>query len=248
MKKIVLLVLPFLVSCSIGGTKNEEPLVYGVEEDIYYSKLKTIDLIQAPNGYERTIVSDTSFGTFLRTLELSNDNTVYYYNGEKKHNQSHYAVIALPLDGELEQCADFVMKLRMLYLKTQSRDIVFYDNEDGVYKLSYPYNNFKQYKQTVFGMCGSMSLSKHLQPRDMKDIHIGDVFIRGGFPGHVQIVIDIVQNAEGHKMFMLAEGYTPAQSPHIVRNLKDNSPWFNYDESIIASSSYLFTASELMTW
>jgi len=248
MKKITLLVLPFLFSCSIGTTKDEEHLVYGMDDDMYYSKLKTIDLIEAPNGYKRTIVSDTSFGTFLRTLELSNDNTVYYYNKEKRDDQNQYAVIALPLDGELEQCADFVMKLRMLYLRTQNRDIVFYDNENGVYTLSSPYNNFEQYKQTVFGMCGSMSLCKHLQPRDIKDIHIGDVFIRGGFPGHVQIVIDIVENAEGHKMFMLAEGYTPAQSPHIIRNSKDNSPWFNCDESIIASSSYLFTASELMTW
>ena len=248
MKKISLLVLPVLISCNTicpEKKENEQNIITETED---YSTLKTIDAINAPNGYERKTTPDDSFGSFLRGLKLSNNNTVYLFDGTKKDYQNQYAVIAIPLDGELEQCADFVMKLRMLYLKTQSNDMVFYDNEDGVYKLSYPYNNFNKYKQRVFGMCGTMSLSKHLLPRDMKDIEIGDVFIKGGFPGHVQIVIDVVEDTEGHKLFMLAEGYTPAQSPHIVKNVNDDSPWFSSDENTIASTGYTFTSDQLMTW
>jgi hypothetical protein len=248
MKKISLLVLPVLISCNTicpEKKENEQNIITETED---YSTLKTIDAINAPNGYERKTTPDDSFGSFLRGLKLSNNNTVYLFDGTKKDYQNQYAVIAIPLDGELEQCADFVMKLRMLYLKTQSKDMVFYDNEDGVYKLSYPYNNFNNYKQRVFGMCGTMSLSKHLLPRDMKEIAIGDVFIKGGFPGHVQIVIDVVEDTEGHKLFMLAEGYTPAQSPHIVKNINDESPWFSNEENTIASTGYTFTSDQLMTW
>jgi hypothetical protein len=150
---------------------------------------------------------------------------------------------------DLMQCADAVMKLRMLYLKSQHDDIVFYDNYKYPYKISPPYVGFEEYMNRVFGMCGSMSLSNQLHHKDIKNIEPGDVFIKGGFPGHAEIVMDVVETQEGHKMFLLAQGYMPAQSMHIVKNLNTTgSPWFNSSDSIIYTSGYTFTKDQLMTW
>lgn len=218
-----------------------------VSEQDWYNRAKTVDSIQIPDGYERLPIDEDSFGSFLRTLELTKDNIVYYYDGTKKPNQNQYATIDLPVEGEYEQCADFVMKLRMLHLRSLRRPIVFYDNEGGRYEYDRS-EDFNKYMQTVFQMCGTMSLSKSMHKRNMMDIQIGDVFIKGGFPGHVQIVVDVVIDRAGNKMFMLAEGYTPAQSPHIVMNLKNNSPWFDNNDDILETSGYTFTSDNLMTW
>lgn len=233
-----------LFSCQFNDDKPSN-----VSEEDWNYRMKTIEQIDAPAGYERIFAIEHSFGDFLRNLSLKKENIVYYYNGEKKGNQNQYAVIDLPVEGEFEQCADFVMKLRMYYLKSENKDLLFYDNEGGSYKLSPPYAEFKKYMQTVFGMCGTMSLSKSMQKKKIKDIQIGDVFIKGGFPGHVQIVVDVVTNLQtGHKYFMLAEGYTPAQSPHIVMNLETNGPWFDANEETVNTSGYLFSSENLMTW
>ena len=50
-------------------------------------------------------------------------------------------------------------------------------------------------------MCGSASLSKQLNPvTDFSTIQPGDVIIRGGFPGHAVIVMDVATNASDEKI------------------------------------------------
>ena len=51
------------------------------------------------------------------------------------------------------------------------------------------YKSFRKYMDIVFTYAGSYSLSKEMQAvHNIKDIQIGDVFIKGGFPGHAVIV------------------------------------------------------------
>ena len=58
------------------------------------------------------------------------------------------------------------------------------------------------YLQTVFGMCGTASLEKQLKPvGDQHEMQPGDVFIKGGFPGHAMIVVDVAVNKTGNKDF-----------------------------------------------
>jgi len=42
---------------------------------------------------------------------------------------------------------------------------------------------------------------------NIEEINIGDVFIVGGSPGHAVIVVDMAQNDNNEKIFLLAQSY-----------------------------------------
>lgn len=85
----------------------------------------------------------------------------------------------------------------------------------------------------------------------MKDIEPGDVLIRGGFPGHAVIVMDVATNNKGSKIYLLAQSYMPAQDIHILKNFDSNnlSPWYEVtDETVIQTPEYNFSKYELKRW
>jgi hypothetical protein len=68
-----------------------------------------------------------------------------------------------------------------------------------------------------------------LKPVPAGDIAIGDVFIKGGFPGHAVLVADMAEStATGEKRFLLVQSYMPAQEMHVLKNpaAGDGSPWY----------------------
>ena len=57
---------------------------------------------------------------------------------------------------------------------------------------------------------------------------IGDVFIKGGSPGHAVTIVDIAINPKTNKkVFLLAQSYMPAQEIKILKNPNNSelSPW-----------------------
>ena len=86
-----------------------------------------------------------------------------------------------------------------------------------------------------------------LKSRELKDIQPGDVFVYKVRPGHkyghAVLVIDVAQNPKtGRKMFMLAEGSTPACDIHVLRNVaRGNSPWFSIDDKAETFRLSIFT-------
>lgn len=64
---------------------------------------------------------------------------------------------------------------------------------------------------------------------NIENIKIGDVFIVGGSPGHVIIVVDMAVNSSGEKIFLLAQSYMPARQTQLLINPMDNdiSPWYS---------------------
>jgi hypothetical protein len=218
--------------------------------------LSKVNDIAVPAGYK---ISNSSqgFGEWLGNVALKKDKTVYLYDGSEKRNQSaQYAVLDISVGNQnLQQCADAVMRLRAEYLYSAGKydQIAFKDNAGKEYRFTAPYDRsrFQQYLLTVFGMCGSASLSKELKQKDIRDIMPGDVFIRGGFPGHAVIVMEAAENAAGEKIYLLAQSYMPAQDIHILNNPNDDSlsPWYKPDErEIIITPEYVFKKSELKGW
>jgi hypothetical protein len=191
-------------------------------------------------------------------VSLKRDKVVYLYNGKLKPNQSaQYAVIDIPVGNkDLQQCADAVMRLRAEYLYAEGKyaDIAFMDYSNKWYKWTGTDNRpaFDNYLQTVFGWCGSASLEKQLKPViDFNSIKAGDVFVRGGFPGHAMMVVDVAVNKRGNKVFMLAQGYQPAQDMHVVINPMDEklSPWYEItDAEKIVTPEWEFTKRNLRSW
>jgi Domain of unknown function (4846) len=219
---------------------------------------QTIDAILLPEGFVRIKADSNSFAGWLRTVPLKEDKTVYLFDGRPKHSQrAQFAVLDISVPHKnLQQCADAVMRLRAEYLfaMKQFDAINFTDNAHTAYTFHAPHTkeNFMLYMERVFGMCGSASLSKQLKPvSDFSTIQPGDVLIRGGFPGHAVIVMDVAENAEGKKIFMLAQSYMPAQDIHLLVNPADEnlSPWYKDDKAQkILTPEYLFYKTELKKW
>jgi hypothetical protein len=101
--------------------------------------------------------------------------------------------------------------------------------------------------KVVFGFCNSWSLEKQLKSKPIQDIQLGDVLIKGGFPGHVVIVVDMVVNRQGEKLMMLAQSYMPAQDIHILKG-PINGAWYPVKEGEIRTPEYTFYSSQVKTW
>ena len=204
-----------------------------------------------PEGYERVVVEENSFGKYLRTLPLKpHGSKVKYYNGEEKKRDVYEAVVDLDVGNrDLQQCADAVIRLRAEYLFQEKRyDDIHFNFTNGFtaayskwrdgYRItvqgnnagwvktnasSTDYQDFRKYLDTVFAYAGTLSLAQELVPVKIKDMQIGDVFIQGGSPGHCVIVVDMAEHpGTGEKIFMLAQSYMPAQNIQILKNL-DNT-------------------------
>jgi hypothetical protein len=233
---------------------------------------------ETPNGYKRNSESERSFGTFLRNLSLKPPNSkVKYYNGSFKNKENVYeAVIDLPIGNkDLHQCADAVMRLRADYFyKQKAFDKIHFNFTNG-FRVDYSrwrkgerimvngnktkwavstspsdsYNDYWKYLEQIFTYAGTASLSKELKPINISSLAIGDVFIKGGFPGHAVIIVDVAINPKSNKkVFLLAQSYMPAQDLQILKNPNDSnlSPWYSADfGDNLKTPEWTFKASEL---
>ena len=202
---------------------------------------------------------------------------VHLYDGRLKRNQNaHWAVIDIDVgDENLQQCADAVIRLRTEYLYSKglynkihfnftSGDTAFFTHWINGYRpqvsrknqvtwsvnasVDSSYNALRGYLYPVMMYAGSYSLSKELsRVEEISDMRIGDVFIRGGFPGHAVFVVDMAENREtNEKLFLLAQSYMPAQEIHILKSYSDYNPWYPLDfEGYLQTPEYTFSKSEL---
>lgn len=225
---------------------------------------KVVTRIAPPTGYVREACADNSFTGYLRNLPLlPKGSKVMLYNGKEKSNQSAaYAVVDMEIGNrDLQQCADAVMRLRAEYLwkhkrygeikfnftsgfpaeykkwaegsriKVSGNQVQWYASGKGA---DYSYKTFRNYLDMVFMYAGTASLSKELQTVAYTSLQPGDVFIKGGSPGHAVIVMDVaVHPATKKKVFLLAQSYMPAQQIHILVNpvSRSLSPWYELAET-----------------
>ncbi|MGZ8538888.1 MAG: DUF4846 domain-containing protein [Flavisolibacter sp.] len=213
-----------------------------------------------------------SWAKFLQNLPVV-DSPVIDYKGKKVRNQyKHVGVIPFDIGStDLQQCADALMRLRAEFLFEKKRyDEIGFHFTGGQYyswkdyrsgKQPVPHGNdirfiqtsrkdqshasLRKYLNIVYTYAGTISLAKELKPAT--DFEIGTVIIYAGSPGHCFIIIDEATDEEGKKLFRLAEGYTPAQSIYVLRNLNEDekTPWHELDKGEIETASYKFTNYKL---
>jgi hypothetical protein len=232
-----------------------------------------------PNGFKRIMADTNSFGEYLRNLPLKPAGTkVKYYNGETKQEDVYDAVVDMDIGNkDLQQCADAIMRLRGEYLYSQKQyDKITFTFTNG-FKAEYTtwmegnritvngnnvlwkksaepsntYKDFRAFMDIVFAYCGTLSLSKSMKHKELKDLTIGDIFIHGGSPGHAEIILDVAQNSKGEKVFMLAQSYMPAQDVQVLKNPNnsDITPWYSANiTSELVTPQWTFSKGELMTW
>jgi hypothetical protein len=231
-----------------------------------------------PSGYTRVHSEKSSFAEFLQISPLKPHGTlVHYYNGVEKPNKVAAAVLNYDVGNrDLQQCADAVMRLRAEFLyKTKQYEALHFNFTNGfkadyskwrtgyrisvkgnkvnwikTTKESQSYPSFREFMNMVFNYAGTASLTKELKMVSLSQMQIGDVFIKGGSPGHAVIVVDMATHPQTHKkVFMIAQSYMPAQDIHILvnRNKSSISPWYELDEhaSEIETPEWTFDGNQL---
>jgi Domain of unknown function (4846) len=203
---------------------------------------------------------------------------VRFYDGREKPDQSEAAaVIDIDVGGaNLQQCADTIIRLRAEYLFSRGAtgDLAFDFTSGDRYRFqSYAkgvtpavagatvtwrrgarqglsHDSLRRWLDIVFTYAGTLSLSRELRPvRRLSDAAIGDALVHGGTPGHAVLIVDLaVDPASGRKLALLAQGFMPAQSAHVLRNPFDSalSPWFALtDGQPIVMPEWMLRADEL---
>jgi len=233
--------------------------------------------IAPPAGMQRAPAVAGSFEAWLRGLPLKKGAPpVRLYNGQEKPNQTaHWAVLDLDTGPrDLQQCADSVIRLRAEYLYAAGKfDDIHFNFTSGdradfsrwlagfspVVKgnsvqwaagraRANSYAALRSYLDTVFTYAGTLSLAKEMKKvADVREMRPGDVFIQGGSPGHVVIVVGMaVDPAGGRKAFLLAQGFMPAQDMHLLRNPASSSPWYDLNFGpTLKTPEWTFAAEDL---
>ncbi|MEY8355571.1 DUF4846 domain-containing protein [Lachnospiraceae bacterium 54-53] len=233
-----------------------------------------------PSGYRRTEKPVGSLQGYLRQYSMKPDKSpVLLYDGREKSNQNaHAAVFSMPLtEGDLQQCADSVIRIYGEYLwYVGAYDSIAFHLTSGFY-MDYPSwrsgkrllvngnqvsweqkaayddsgENFLKYLRQVMVYAGTLSLDKECAPIDKSQIQAGDLFIRGGSPGHCVMVADVAEDEDGNRCFLLAQGYMPAQEFHILNNpLHEEDPWYyvsEFNDSLV-TPEYVFGEGSLKRW
>ena len=109
------------------------------------------------------------------------------------------------------------------------------------------YDDLWDYLELIFTYAGTASLEKELVSIDIVDVSIGDVLIRGGYPGHAVIVVDEATNSDTcDHVFLLAQSYMPAQEIQILQNPNDPglSPWYRLGSGVIETPEWQFISGD----
>lgn len=234
---------PTLASDYAWGPKSDETLV---------------ERFATPSGFHRVPVAKGSFGAWLRALPMAPKGTpVRAYDGRRLAADSAGVIDIDVGNKDLQQCADSILRLRSEYLFAtgQHEAIRFHFTSGDVSawskwaqgfrpkvgkrsvrfaKTAKPdngYRSFRAYLKNLFIYAGTASMerfSKKVAKAAADDVRPGMFFVRGGFPGHAVMVLDVIEDGRGHRKLLLGQGYMPAQSFHVVNG--SEGPWFSLDD------------------
>lgn len=217
--------------------------------------------IKIPEDYKRTTYTENSFQEYIRnyTLLKSGSEVINYDGNPYVYQQGHVGILDIPVPSNgLQQCADALIRIRSEYLwDTNQKEKIGFNFTSGHYcswkkyaegyrpkvngsKVSFhktassnsSKENFYKYLNLIFMYSGTQSLYDELpKVNAVSELQIGDMLIYPGSPGHIIMIVDEIIDASSEKMFIFAQGNTPAQSVHILKNPMDTtiSPWFEIE-------------------
>ena len=105
--------------------------------------------------------------------------------------------------------------------------------------------------ELVSSYCGTLSLYNDTDPVKAENMRIGNMFVKPGSPGHAMLIVDMAVNRFGEKIFMLAQGYMPAQDIHIVKNPVEPGlgPWYRLKKGVrLVTPEWIFDWNDLKSW
>lgn len=222
--------------------KEGEELICSVESSDLHTATNLIERFTVPYGYQRISYKEGSFGDYVRLYPIfPYGSKLLMYDGCPSNRQwMAAAVFQLPLEPyDLQQCADSIMRwYAEYYFSQQKYESIKYHFVDGslhswVDSKNYDgtYDSLIKFLNEVFNHANTVSLECESEAVTVDELQIGDILIRGGYPGHALMVVDVAINDKGKKAILLGQGLMPAQQFHVVNNpLHENDPWYYQDE------------------
>ncbi len=231
-----------------------------------------------PEGYTRVTYPNGSFEEYLRNYQLKpyGSKIINYDESEYFAQNWHDAILEVPVPKNgLQQCADALMRIRSEYLWNNNRKAeIGFNFTSGHYcswkkyaegyrpkirgnKVSFhktaaanhSKSNFYKYLNLIYTYAGTLSMYHELKKVPVSEIKIGDMLVKPGSPGHIEIIVDEIKNENGEKMYLLAQGNTPAQSVCLLKNFEkpETSPWYKFEaEKPVYTPSYYFDEAKFV--
>lgn len=116
---------------------------------------------------------------------------------------------------------------------------------DTIAPVNYSEESFTKFMNLVVKNTTTNSLNMDTKIISKSQLSVGDILVQPSdklSPGHAIMIIDMVVNPKtGEKLVLLAQGYNPTQSVHILKNTLDSSisPWYS-----ISDESPFFTTAQ----
>jgi hypothetical protein len=235
--------------------------------------------VKVPEGFTRAVYAEGSFQHFIQNYPLKKfgAKVINYDGNEYFYQAGHFGILELsvPKNG-LQQCADALIRLRAEYLWKQNRkEEIGFEFTSGHYcswkyyaegyrpkvkgsKVSFhkkaskdhSKTNFYKYLNLIYTYSGTLSLYNELTKITVsKDLQVGDMLVYPGTPGHIVMIVDKAIDGRGNQRFILAQGNTPAQSVHLLKNPNDSqfNPWYDLQmNAYIEVPGYYFNNSKFI--
>lgn len=191
--------------------------------------------IAVPEGYRRKAYPAGSYSRFLQTLPLKAGDEILAYNGRPIRGFNVLAVADLPLlfQQDLEQCADFAMRLWAEYhkrAKTLDRFYLF-DYNGNRRDFSASEKTYVAFLKWSFSNTNSHSLKRGCaKVASEADLVPGDMLVQNedGGIGHVSVILDVCEKPGRPRLYLIGFSYMPAQEFHVEKatGKRGEAGWF----------------------
>lgn len=235
--------------------------------------------VLVPENFSRAEYTEGSFSHYIQRYALKPfDAKIINYDGnEYGYQRGHVGILEIPVPSNgLQQCADALIRLRAEYFWEQNRKCeIGFNFTSGHYcswtnyaegnrpnidgnkvtfsktaSANHSEENFYKYLNLIYMYAGTQSLYDELTKiTAVEELEVGDMVIKPGFPGHIVMIADKATNANGEILFILAQGNTPAQSVHILKNLSDATinPWYRLEmDAYMEIPTYYFDKTKFV--
>jgi hypothetical protein len=210
-----------------------------VSLDAYSQESTVRKSIPVPNGYLRETYPGSSYSNWIQNLPLKPKPVILDYRGQTIEPGMYriWEVVQMPLlfRSDLEQCADFAMRLWAEYHKAAGKlsQLYLFDYNGRKKPYSQSGKTFLQFMKWAFANTNSHSLKSGCTTAAADQIIPGDMFVqneRGGI-GHVSVVLDVCHSRQGKKLLLIGYSFMPAQEFHIEKaeTKYGIEGWFTYE-------------------
>lgn len=220
-----------------------------------------------PEGSTR--VHADEFGSWLRGLPLRPQGTpVTTWSGDTVAMPAARVVDMALVPGDLQQCADSILRLRATWMRDTGRSPAFHYTSGWLSKWSdwaagsrplvqgskvstrahaatadHSESSFEAWLADLFTYAGTRSL-----PMDtVADTHPdpGDIVVSPGSPGHAVMVLDVASDGT-RSWALVGQGYMPAMSFHVVQGPERG--WFPIVDDNLETAPIALSWSQLRRW